>query len=350
MKKWIGTGWTGQPVKLGGTVFVGGVDRNLYAIDAETGTLAWRLQGGEMFKSSPCIYENRLYIGNVDNLLRCVDCATGEVVWTHDTGKDLDSSPCVVDDRLYVTGESGNAWCLEPRTGKVIWKRHIGGTGPGSLLGSNGSETSPAIADGRLYAATYDGELLCLDLAHEGKILWKANTGDDTDASAVLGTDRVITAAEEASPYVMCHDRATGKFLWKFDELSGADAEPPPKATRERTNGSGNYGAQGYWATPAIADSRVYAASQRGLVHRLSLETGAADWSTKVGGPVWSSPCVVDGKVIFGCSDGNLYMLDATSGAISWQHPLAGGCISTPCIVDGRIYVGDGGGTFHCFG
>lgn len=348
-KRWVGTGWTGQAAKLGGWVFIGAVDGFLYALDAETGALGWKLQGGDMFKCSVCVYENRLYIGNVDNHLRCVDAATGELVWSINTGKDLDSSPCVVGDRLYVTGESGYAWCIEPRTGKVIWKTHIGGTGPGTLLGSNGSETSPAVVDGALYAATYDGVLLCLDTA-TGRIRWKANTGDDTDVSPVVSGGRLVIAPEEAAPFVLCFD-LEGRLLWKFDEAKGeADSAPPPPASKERTNGSGTYGGQGYWSTPAVVDGKVYAASQTGRVHRLSLETGAPDWSVKMGASIWSSPCVVDGRVVFGSSKGTLNMLDAATGAEVWSHPLSGGCISTPCIVGGRIYVGDGGGTFHCFG
>lgn len=348
-KRWTGTGWTGQPAKLGGWVFVGAVDGHLYALDAETGALGWKLQGGDMFKCSVCIYENRLYIGNVDNLLRCVDAATGELVWSINTGKDLDSSPCVVDDRLYVTGENGHAWCIEPRTGKVVWKTYIGGTGPGTLLGSNGSETSPVVVGGALYAATYDGELVCVDI-ETGKVRWKSNTGDDTDVSPVVSGSRLVIAPEEAAPYVLCFD-LDGRLLWKFDEAKGvADAEPPPKASKERTNGSGEYGGQGYWSTPAVVDGRVYAASQRGRVHRLSLETGAPEWTAQVGASIWSSPCVVDGRVVFGCSDGTLRMLDAATGAAAWSHPLSGSCISTPCIVGGRIYIGDSGATFHCFG
>lgn len=349
-KRWVGVGWTGQASKLGDWVFVGAVDGHLYALNAETGDLGWKLKGGDMFKCSLCIYENRLYIGNVDNQLRCVDAATGELVWSINTGKDLDSSPCVVDDRLYVTGENGNAWCIEPRTGKVIWKTPIGGTGPGTLLGSNGSETSPAVVDGALYAATYDGVLLCVDTA-TGKIRWKSNTGDDTDVSPVISGDRLVIAPEEAAPFILCFDKGDGRFLWKYDEAKGAaDTVPPEKASHERTNGSGNYGSRGYWATPAIVDGKVYAASQTGRVHRLSLETGAPDWSVKMGASIWSSPCVVDGKVVFGCSDNTLNILDAGTGATLWSHPLSGGCIATPCIVGGRIYIGDGGGTFHCFG
>jgi eukaryotic-like serine/threonine-protein kinase len=179
---WTGTGWTGTAVKLGNYVFVGSVGGYVYAFEAMTGKLMWQLKGGGMFKSSLCAFENRLYLGNTDDLLRCIDAETGRVVWTFNTGRDLDSSPCVIDGRLYIAGECGYARCLDPRTGKEIWKTFVDGIGPGTIPGSNGSETSPAVADGELYTATYDGILFCIDTA-TGAVRWKAETHDDTDAS-----------------------------------------------------------------------------------------------------------------------------------------------------------------------
>ncbi|MEM9491735.1 MAG: PQQ-binding-like beta-propeller repeat protein, partial [Myxococcota bacterium] len=161
---WSGTGWTGTAVKLGDYVFVGSVGRFFYALEAMTGKLAWSFYGVRMFKSSPCIYRNRIYVGNVDDRLRCIDAATGKLVWQFNTKRDLDSSPCVVDGRLYIAGENGYARCLDPDTGQEIWKTFLGGIGPGTLGGSNGAETSPAVADGELYAATYDGDLFCVDI------------------------------------------------------------------------------------------------------------------------------------------------------------------------------------------
>jgi len=206
---WSGTGWTGTAAKLGDYVFVGSVGRFLYAFEARTGKLMWRVRGGRMFKSSPCIYDNTIYVGNVDDRLRCFDAATGKELWKFHTGRDLDSSPCVVDGRLYIAGESGYARCFDPQTGKELWKSFLGGVGKGSLGGSNGAETSPAIADGELYAATYDGDLFCVDIA-DGKIKWKARTEDDTDASPVISGEFVYAAAEQAAPRLYCFAREDG--------------------------------------------------------------------------------------------------------------------------------------------
>jgi len=280
-----------------------------------------------MVKGSICIYENRIFVPNVDNFLRCVDAATGEILWAFDTGSDLDSSPCVWEGSLYIAGECGYARCLDPADGREIWKTFIGGTAPGSLSGSNGSETSPAVYDGLYYTATYDGWLHCLD-AKSGRRVWRVRTGDDTDASPVISGQYVIVASEQKSPYVTCFNRLTGDMLWRHGGHRG-----------------------GYWATPACAEGRVYigCGASGGMVC-LDEATGREVWTTRIPGRIWSSACVVDGKVVFGCHDGNLYMLDAADGRILWSYQTGGRILSTPCIVDGDIHVGTATGSFHCFG
>lgn len=321
---WAGTGWTGHPVKLGDYVFVGSVGGYVYAFEAATGRLMWKLRGGGMFKGSLCAYENRLYIGNTDNQLRCIDAQTGRVRWRLNTGNDLDSSPCVVDDRLYIAGENGNLRCLVPQTGKQIWKRFVGGIGRGTVPGSNGSETSPAVADGQVFTATYDGILFCVD-AKTGAVQWRARTGDDTDASPVIHDEFVYACAEERAPYLYCFAREDGRQVWRYDGK-----------------------ARGYYSTPAIADGRIFAGAEDGRLHCVDARSGKRLWAFQTGAGVWSSPCVIDDRVLAPSRDGHVYCLEAKSGREVWRVKLDGRIISTPCIVGGTIWVGTATGYFYC--
>lgn len=323
---WAGTGWTGSAVKLGDYVYVGSVDGKAYAFHAETGRLVWQIGSGGMYKSSFCAFENRLYIGNTDDLLRCIDAQTGRTVWTHNTGKDLDSSPCVIEGKLYIAGENGHVRCLDPRTGKLIWKTFVGGIGPGTVLGSNGTETSPAVADGELYGANYDGDLYCLDTA-TGAPRWTVKTGDDTDASITIAGDYIYAGAQEKAPVLYCFARKDGREVWRY---------------------TGN--TKGYWSTPAVADGRVHVGGEDGSLHTVDALTGAPLWTFATGDGIWSSPSVVDGKVVFGSRDFHLYCVDAKSGAEVWRVKLDGRIISSPCIVGGKIWIGTATGYFYCLG
>ncbi len=323
---WTGTGWTGTAVKFGDYVFVGSTGGYVYAFEASTGKVAWSLKGGAMFKGSLCAYANKLYIGNTDDLLRCIDAATGRLLWTFNTGRDCDSSPCVIDGRLYIAGENGWARCLEPDTGREIWKTFMGGIGPGTLPGSNGSETSPAVVDAEYYAATYDGDLFCIE-TKSGRVKWKTKTHDDTDASPVVAGEFVYAAAEEKASNLYCFARASGREVWRY-----ADNK------------------RGYWSTPAFADGRIYVGGDDNNLHCVDAKSGKGLWKFLTGDKIWSSPCVVDGKVVFGCHDFHIYMLDAQSGREISRLKLDGRIISSPCIVGGKVWIGTATGYFYCLG
>ncbi len=323
---WAGTGWTGTAVAFAGYVFVGSVGGYVYAFDAATGALKWQLKGRGMFKSSLCAWNNRLYIGNTDDLLRCIDAETGAVLWTFNTGRDLDSSPCVIDGRLYIAGESGYLRCFDPMTGKQIWRTFVDGIGPGTLPGSNGSESSPAVADGEVYTSTYDGKLFSVEAA-SGRVRWVASTGDDTDSSQVIHNDLVYACAQEKAPYLYAFAREDGREVWRFDGRVAA-----------------------YYATPAAVGDRVWVGGDDGSIHCVDARSGARIWRFMTRGGIWSSPCVVDGKLIVGSRDHHLYCLDATTGQEVWKLQLDGRIISSPCILGGVIYIGTATGTFYSIG
>lgn len=202
----------------------------------------------------------------------------------------------------------------------------LGEIGPGTLLRSNGSETSPAVADGEYYAATYDGDLFCIETKN-GKVRWKTRTHDDTDSSPVVAGRFVYAAAEERASYLFCFERETGHEVWRY---------------------AGN--TKGYWSTPAVVGDRIWIGGDDKQLHCVDVKTGTRVWTFQTGGVVWCSPCVIDGKVIFGSVDGHLYILDAASGDEIWRQRLDGRVISSPCIVGGYLWIGTATGWFYCFG
>lgn len=148
---WTGTGWTGSAVKLADTVFVGSVGVVVYAYEAPSSRVRWIHKGERMFKSSPCLYDNKLYVGNVDDLLRCIDAATGKLVWSFDTTRDLDSSPCVVDGRVVFGSRDGNLYMLDAASGREVWRQPL----DGRII------SSPCIVGGHIWIGTATGWVYC---------------------------------------------------------------------------------------------------------------------------------------------------------------------------------------------
>ncbi|MFE3199146.1 protein kinase [Embleya sp. NPDC059237] len=65
------------PAVVGGVVYIGSQDKNLYALDAATGTKKWAYTTGSGIYSSPAVVDGLVYIGDWDKNVYALDAATG---------------------------------------------------------------------------------------------------------------------------------------------------------------------------------------------------------------------------------------------------------------------------------
>jgi outer membrane protein assembly factor BamB len=97
---------------------------------------------------------------------------------------------------------------------------------------------------------------------------------------------------------------------------------------------------------PAVADGKVYAAGDKGVIAAFDGTSGKTLWrkETKLG--LAGGPAVGGGLVVAGASDGRLIALDAASGAQRWIVRLSGEVLAAPLVapqavvvrtVDGRV-------------
>ncbi len=164
---------------------------------------------------------------------------------------------------------------------------------------------------------------------------WEFEAGSGiTGTPAVVG-ERVITGSWDGRVYAL--DRLTGRLLWTFD--AGVRAYPPDRRL-------------GIFASPAVADRRVYIAADRLLA--LDLETGKRIWERAVGEPektfeyFWAPPIVHARNLYAGASDGSetetrgrIVCVDATTGALRWTFftvapGVAGGALFAAQSLDPR--------------
>ena len=82
-------------------------------MDAATGQHLWNFttRGGDF--SSPTVVGGSLYIGSEDHNVYALDAATGKELWSYATGNYVDSSPTVVNGTLYVGSGDGNVYALQ---------------------------------------------------------------------------------------------------------------------------------------------------------------------------------------------------------------------------------------------
>ena len=90
-----------NPLVVDGTVYVGCLDGNLYALSATDGEPKWTFPTGGAIYFSPAYDDGKVYIGSTDMYGYAVDAATGKQVWKTDKlpGRSMNSFWPVVEQK-----------------------------------------------------------------------------------------------------------------------------------------------------------------------------------------------------------------------------------------------------------
>ncbi|WP_165875277.1 right-handed parallel beta-helix repeat-containing protein [Natrarchaeobius chitinivorans] len=111
-----GAGITAAPTVHDGTIYVPGGDSELFAIDADDGSEAWRFDSSSMIRSSPTVVhapddvdkvhadDALVFVGTGDGTVYAIGDASSAVHWVYDAGDRADSSPTAADGVVYVAG------------------------------------------------------------------------------------------------------------------------------------------------------------------------------------------------------------------------------------------------------
>jgi outer membrane protein assembly factor BamB len=376
---WCGTGWTGQPVVWerpdGVTeVIFGAYDKQVHFLDAANGNETRRpFTVGDIIKGSVTLDPDGyplVYFGSRDNKLRVValdrepptelwSLAADEVegIWNN----DWDGNPVVVDDVLYEGGENGWFFAIQlnrgyDAAGMVTVSPDVVFSAKGwtpeliAEVGSNVSiESSVAIHGQTAYFANSGGRVAGFDigrvLAGEASLTFDFWVGDDTDATLVADRDGYLYVAVEEE-----RKNARSKELGQLIKLDPLAPDPFVWGVKV----PGEEGEGGLWATPAVAEGVVYAATNPGELLAVDAATGEVTWRDEIGWHSWSSPVVIDNSLMVATCNGELRVYSLTDPrrpTIEWTLPISESCIeSTPAVWKGGIFVGSRDGGFYAVG
>jgi outer membrane protein assembly factor BamB len=136
--------------------YFGTHDNVVVAVDLAKSELIWSYQHPTRqfpFYSSAAVIDNRVILGGQDKFVHCIDADSGEAKWTFRAGARVDSSPAVVKNQVFIGSNDGRLYVLDLETGERIWQFEAGGP----------IYASPAIAANRLVIGSLDGQLFCLE-------------------------------------------------------------------------------------------------------------------------------------------------------------------------------------------
>ena len=101
-----------SPAVVGGVVYIGSEDKNVYAIDAQSGKQKWAFQTGFFVVSSPAVRDGVVYVGSFDKNLYAIDAQSGLKKWAFATEDVIHSSPTVVDGMVHVGSFDSNLYAF----------------------------------------------------------------------------------------------------------------------------------------------------------------------------------------------------------------------------------------------
>lgn len=305
-----------------GTVYVGNLDGNFYALDALTGEKKWVFKAGAAIQATATVWNNVLYISSWDKKLYALDPATGAKKW--ETGNDIKLSqpfaaPMVSGSVIYYPGEN-HLYAIDVNTGAKKWEARNDDV--------YGWQASPTAENGFVYASIRgtgaNAGMYGLDPA-TGSKKWKGAKTYPTESSPAVA-DGIVYAGSELDGF-NAYNATTGALIWTFD--SGLIVNSSPTVS----NGIVYIGAG------------AFTHSNNDKLYALDAKTGVKKWEFKTpdGSPDYSSPIVSNGIVYIGAG-GTLYAVDATTGTKKWEaKPEANNLVYSGAVVSsGLVYIGIG--------
>jgi outer membrane protein assembly factor BamB len=113
-----------SPAVENALVYVGGMDKNRYAVDQQTGALKWKFATEGPVVSSPALAGGIAYFASYDGKFYALDAATGQLEWTFETAGERRYAGRHLHGLLPAAETLPDPWnyfLLLPRWGTVPW-------------------------------------------------------------------------------------------------------------------------------------------------------------------------------------------------------------------------------------
>ena len=154
------------PTVIEGVVYLTAVN-TAYALDESTGAVVWSY-GTDRFpaRDFAAVIAGDVYYFSPDNFLYALDAGSGQPLWSYEADSMISTMPLVDGGMVYTGTDSGSFYALDTETGELVW----------SLETGDWMVSSPMVVDGVLYAESSDGNLRALDSA-TGEVVWNFHKG-----------------------------------------------------------------------------------------------------------------------------------------------------------------------------
>lgn len=306
-----------------GTLYFGGQDQKVYAIDSKTTALKWTCPVDKEIWGSPRLSADgkMLFIASLDGILHGIEAASGREKWSRNVGWRVESTPAVgKDGTVYVGSAFGRISAIDGKSGAARWQFMIEDP-------EHSADACPLLSadEKTLYTGSSGGRLYALDTA-SGAQKWHFDARGGIHGAPVMAPDGISLYVPCENGRLYCVDSRTGEELWQFKTERGIRSSPV-----------------------LGQDGTIYLGSGDGKIYAIDPSTRELKWSFETGGSIFGSPAVgPNGHVYVGSHDHSVYALDGQTGERRWSFESGKYVNGSPTVgPDGTIYVGSYDGKLY---
>jgi outer membrane protein assembly factor BamB/tetratricopeptide (TPR) repeat protein len=313
----------------------------------------WRFHASGPIEAPPCVGEETVFVGSLDRMLYALNRDNGQLRWKCSMGifGDIGSPPMRSGGSVIAASRNGRLVGLDPDTGAIRWEKKV--------------ETPVAMCAFEVggicfvRAGKARKKLFAVD-ARTGKFRWTYEAPAPIPVEPALSRFGLLIGCENRTIYVV--DAISGK---KTDEyaIRSVPSSPPSViggfllvgctdgtlaiADLKKRKVARPFAADGaILSRPVASEGLVFVGSADGNLYALDMPDGFKRWAFKTKGPVRSAPTISEGMLYFSSDDGYLYALMPKTGSLRWRYHLGGEMVPAPRIVGGKIYAGSGSSRF----
>ena len=249
----------------------------MYSLDKADGSpVHWYQNLPPTFYSSPLVDGNTVYVGGANGVMYALNTVDGSIKWHRETAPNapINYSSPIRDPGgtgvLYV-GAGGGISAVRESDGSTLWRQT---SSMESGASNNNVTMSPTETPAALYVGSLDNKLVKLN-ADTGSLIWAVDVGTDIYSTPVIGGDYPGNVYITAGDTLYAVD-FEGHILWEYDAYTGV------------------------LGSPAISNGVIYVASSSGTLDAVNLSNGSRIWRYELSimpyaGPNPNTPVFFDG-------------------------------------------------------
>ena len=193
-----------RPATDGSSVYFPSMDKNLYALDAATGSLKWKVALDTTAVSRPLLDNGVLYLGNLDGTFFAFDAEDGSRIWEQKVGGGVWSQPILYEGKLYFGDQSGRINILNSADGKSVQFIET----DAAIVGSG------ALLDEGIAFGNEDGEVILIGF--NGERLWTRSFEGSSYANLQRLGNRIVLSLNKSEKPLIALD-TNGNENWYYD-------------------------------------------------------------------------------------------------------------------------------------